>query len=43
MLSVKRLGDICYISSDDLFLLDKFNDTGYDLLYEDILDAFNDN
>ena len=43
MLSVKALSDICYVSSDDLILLDEFNDTYHDLLYDDVLDAFNAN
>ena len=43
MLNVKALSDISYVSSDDLILLDEFNDTGYDLLYDDVLDAFNAN
>ena len=43
MLKVKALCDIYYVSSDDLILLDEFNDTGYDLLYDDVLDAFNAN
>ena len=43
MLHVKALTDICYVSSDDLILLDEFNDTYQDLLYDDVLDAFNEN
>ncbi|WP_461463860.1 amino acid adenylation domain-containing protein, partial [Methanobrevibacter sp.] len=43
MLSVGKLSDICYVSCDDLVLLDEFNDTEHDLLYDDVLDAFNDN
>ena len=43
MLTVEVLGDISYVSSDDLVLLDEFNNTKQDLLYDDILDAFNAN
>ena len=43
MISVEVLSDICYASNDDLSLLDEINDTGHDLLYDDILDAFNEN
>ena len=43
MLDSNDLSDIDYISSDDLILLDEFNDTEHDLKYCDILDAFNDN
>ena len=43
MLHVKALSDISYVSSDDLILLDEFNDTAHDLLYDDVFDAFNEN
>ena len=43
MLNVKGLSDISYISCDDLVLLDELNETEDDLLYDDVLDAFNDN
>ncbi|WP_461463266.1 D-alanine--poly(phosphoribitol) ligase subunit DltA, partial [Methanobrevibacter sp.] len=43
MLNVGKLGDISYVSCDDLTLLDKFNETEMDLDYEDVLDAFNAN
>ena len=43
LLNVSRLGDINYITEDDVELLDSFNETEYDLLYADILDAFNVN
>ncbi|WP_461463878.1 amino acid adenylation domain-containing protein, partial [Methanobrevibacter sp.] len=43
MLRVNTLRDISYVSSDDLVLLEEFNDTGHHLLYADVLDAFNDN
>ena len=43
MLRVKALKDICYVSSEDLVLLDELNETEDDLLYDDVLDAFNDN
>ncbi|WP_296804360.1 amino acid adenylation domain-containing protein [uncultured Methanobrevibacter sp.] len=37
------MGDISYISNDDVLLLDSYNDTCYDLDYADVLEAFNDN
>ena len=37
------LSDICYVSNDDVFLLDCYNDTSCDLDYVDVLEAFNDN
>ena len=43
MLNVEELGDINYISNEDLDLLDNYNNTEYDLKYDDVLDAFNDN
>ena len=43
MLCVKALGDISYVSSDDLVLLDEFNNTEHDFPYDDVLDAFNTN
>ena len=43
MINVKTLSGICYTSNDDLILLDEINDTNHDLLYDDILDAFNEN
>ena len=42
-LSVNVLGDISYVSSDDLILLNELNKTEHDLLYDDVLDAFNAN
>ena len=43
MVNVSKLSDISYISSRDLVLLDEINGTGHDLIYDDVLDAFNDN
>ncbi|WP_458405069.1 amino acid adenylation domain-containing protein [Methanobrevibacter sp.] len=37
------LKEIEYVSCDDLKLLDEYNETEYQLDYDDILDAFNDN
>ncbi|WP_296889690.1 non-ribosomal peptide synthetase, partial [uncultured Methanobrevibacter sp.] len=42
MLDCDELSDIEYISSDDLDLLNAFNDTAHPLVYDDILDAFCD-
>ena len=39
----ESLGDIAYVSNDDLKLLDSFNQTETPLPYENILDTFNDN
>ena len=43
ILTANKLSDIDYISEADLELLDSINQTANDLIYEDILDAFNDN
>ncbi|WP_406534985.1 amino acid adenylation domain-containing protein [Methanobrevibacter sp.] len=43
LISVERLSDINYVSESDLELLDFINQTEYDLIYDDILDAFNNN
>ena len=43
LISADDLSEINYISKEDLELLDNYNDTEHSLLYEDILDAFNDN
>ena len=43
MVNVSKLSDISYISSRDLVLLDEINGTGHDLIYSDVLDAFEDN
>ncbi|WP_296888834.1 non-ribosomal peptide synthetase [uncultured Methanobrevibacter sp.] len=43
IIEVKELKDINYTSGADLDLLDSYNQTEYSLIYEDILDAFNDN
>ncbi|WP_405290050.1 D-alanine--poly(phosphoribitol) ligase subunit DltA [Methanobrevibacter sp.] len=43
LLDCDMLSDIDYVSADDLVLLDEINDTEHDLLYDDILDAFNYN
>ena len=42
-LDKENLGDVNYISDDDISLLDKFNQTETSFKYDDILDAFNDN
>ena len=42
ILEKENLSEIDYISDRDLKLLDSYNQTEYDLKYEDILDAFND-
>ena len=38
-----KLGDINYITNDDIELLDRINLTQHDLDYDDIMGAFNDN
>ncbi len=43
MLSSYNLSDINYVSDSDVLLLDNINETEHDLLYSDILDAFNGN
>ena len=43
MLNVDKLGDIDYVSSNDIEILDSYNKTEHDLYYDDILDVFNDN
>ena len=43
MLCADKLSDITYISSEDLAILDNYNETEHDLIYDDVLDAFNDN
>ncbi len=43
MLNVCKLEEINYIGHDDINILDSYNDTEYGLVYEDVLDAFNDN
>ena len=43
MLCVDRLSDMNYISAEDIKLLDGYNETDHELLYGDVLDAFNDN
>ena len=43
LLEYDILSDINYLSNDDLILLNEINDTGHDLKYDDVLDAFNDN
>ena len=42
-LEKENLGDIDYISNEDIELLDSYNKTEHPLVYDDILDAFNDN
>ena len=43
MIEVEELKDINYTAGVDFELLDSYNQTGHSLIYEDILDAFNDN
>ena len=43
MLNVNELKEINYISKEDINLLDSYNQTEHELIYDDILDAFNDN
>ncbi|MBQ2612572.1 MAG: amino acid adenylation domain-containing protein [Methanobrevibacter sp.] len=43
IINANNLSDINYITKEDLELLDNYNKTEHDLLYDDILDAFNDN
>ena len=43
MIKVDKLSDINYIKNDDSELLNNFNQTNHELMYDDILDAFNDN
>ena len=42
-LEKQNLADINYISNTDIELLNAYNETEHDLIYDDILDAFNDN
>ena len=42
-LDKETLSDIDYTCSSDLTLLDTFNDTEHDLIYDDVLDAYNVN
>ncbi|WP_405295390.1 D-alanine--poly(phosphoribitol) ligase subunit DltA [Methanobrevibacter sp.] len=42
-LKKENLGDIDYISTEDIELLDSYNKTEHPLVWNDILDAFNDN
>ena len=42
-LDKKYLGDIDYIADNDLLVLDKINETEHELVYSDVLDAFNTN
>ncbi|WP_296862443.1 AMP-binding protein, partial [uncultured Methanobrevibacter sp.] len=42
-LDKETLSDIDYTCSSDLALLDTFNDTEHDLIYNDVLDAYNVN
>ena len=43
MVKVNQLKDINYISNDDIELLDNYNQTDHHGVYDDILDAFNNN
>ncbi len=42
-LEKETLGDIDYVSTEDIDLLDSYNKTEHPLIYDDILEAFNDN
>ncbi|MER2014298.1 MAG: AMP-binding protein, partial [Methanobrevibacter sp.] len=42
-LEKENLGDIDYISNEDVELLNSYNKTEHSLVYNDVLDAFNDN
>ena len=41
--NVDELSDINYVSNDDLKFLNNINNTEYDLKYNDVMEAFNDN
>ncbi|WP_295616213.1 D-alanine--poly(phosphoribitol) ligase subunit DltA [uncultured Methanobrevibacter sp.] len=43
MMCVEKLSDIEYTDSSDLELLDSYNEREMEIIYDDILDAFNDN
>lgn len=43
ILIANKLSDINYTSNEDIKLLDDYNNTEYNLVYDDVLDAFNDN
>ncbi|WP_407432088.1 AMP-binding protein, partial [Methanobrevibacter sp.] len=43
LFAVNKLSDINYIDNDDIKLLDNINRTEHELMYNDVLDAFNDN
>ncbi|WP_296891277.1 AMP-binding protein, partial [uncultured Methanobrevibacter sp.] len=43
IINADKLSDINYISNEDLKLLDEYNSTEHDLIYDDILDAFTNN
>ena len=43
ILNAQKLGDINYISNEDIKLLESLNQTEHNLEYGDVLDAFNDN
>ena len=43
IINANELGDIEYASSKDMELLDEYNNTEHSLVYDDVLDAFNDN
>lgn len=43
ILDKTNLSEIDYVSSEDIKILDEFNETDYQFEYNDILDAFNDN
>ena len=43
IINANELGDIGYTSSKDMELLEEYNNTEHSLVYDDVLDAFNDN
>ena len=43
IIDVEKLEEINYVTSEDIELLDKFNQAERPLVYNDVLDAFNDN
>uniref|UniRef100_UPI00388EE4B4 amino acid adenylation domain-containing protein n=1 Tax=Methanobrevibacter sp. TaxID=66852 RepID=UPI00388EE4B4 len=42
-LNNEHLSDVNHISDEDILLLDSYNQTEHGLVYDDVLDAFNDN
>ena len=43
IINIERLEEIDYITSEDIEILDSYNQTQHPLKHDDILDAFNDN